>query len=337
MAFSNFADIISPQVQTAIAQFRRAYPTGSILAEFVTIHADQFVVRVLVQVGNQPLGSALATGSTVEHAEDRAKLRAIASVLSLHDGVLEPTSPFQPAASPLVPHGWMSPPSPSTPEVLTPEVLTPEVSTQPIGDRHPSSSASISPTSISSTSISPTHVDGIATDDWIHSMDTPDMPPPMIEFPDEGHPLPSLSSEPDPPKLSTHASDTSAVPPHSKSKKSPSSDANTSPDGETRSPKKASKKKSTASQPTPEPTPPQSTGSGTPLGIDSSSMVLTADLSDIIAKTSVELRRLGWTDVQGREHLERVYGKRSRQQLTDPELFDFLTYLESQPTPHPSA
>ncbi|MGF1535928.1 MAG: hypothetical protein ACFB4J_05495 [Elainellaceae cyanobacterium] len=57
------------------------------------------------------------------------------------------------------------------------------------------------------------------------------------------------------------------------------------------------------------------------------------DLSDIIAKTSVELRRLGWTDEQGREHLQSAYGKRSRQQLTDPELVDFLRHLEQQPTP----
>ncbi|MEB3358167.1 MAG: hypothetical protein VKK04_15670 [Synechococcales bacterium] len=61
----------------------------------------------------------------------------------------------------------------------------------------------------------------------------------------------------------------------------------------------------------------------------------TIDLSDIIAKTSVELTRLGWTDEQGREHLQEAYGKRSRQQLTDPELLDFLRYLEGQPTPPP--
>jgi hypothetical protein len=63
-----------------------------------------------------------------------------------------------------------------------------------------------------------------------------------------------------------------------------------------------------------------------------SSQPLGVDLSDIIAKTSVELKRLGWTEAQGREHLQQVYGKRSRQHLTDPELLHFLTYLESLPT-----
>ena len=57
------------------------------------------------------------------------------------------------------------------------------------------------------------------------------------------------------------------------------------------------------------------------------------DLSDIIAQTDVELRRLGWTSTQGREYLEQTYGKRSRQQLSDEELLAFLLYLESQPSP----
>lgn len=57
---------------------------------------------------------------------------------------------------------------------------------------------------------------------------------------------------------------------------------------------------------------------------------LPVDLSDVIAQTDVELRRLGWTSAQGRDYLEKTYGKRSRQQLTDDELMSFLLYLEEQ-------
>jgi hypothetical protein len=57
------------------------------------------------------------------------------------------------------------------------------------------------------------------------------------------------------------------------------------------------------------------------------------DLSDIIAQTDVELQRLGWDVNQGREFLEKTYGKRSRHDLTDEELLEFLLYLESQPMP----
>jgi hypothetical protein len=57
------------------------------------------------------------------------------------------------------------------------------------------------------------------------------------------------------------------------------------------------------------------------------------DFSDIIARTNIELKRLGWTNQQGRDYLLQTYGKRSRQLLTDDELLDFLHHLESQPAP----
>ena len=57
------------------------------------------------------------------------------------------------------------------------------------------------------------------------------------------------------------------------------------------------------------------------------------DLSDIIAQTDVELQRLGWNVNQGREFLEKTYGKRSRHDLTDEELLEFLLFLETQPVP----
>ncbi|MGB3310447.1 MAG: hypothetical protein WBA86_11945, partial [Nodosilinea sp.] len=60
---------------------------------------------------------------------------------------------------------------------------------------------------------------------------------------------------------------------------------------------------------------------------------ISVDLSDIIAQTDVELQRLGWGVSQGREFLEKTYGKRSRHDLTDDELLEFLLYLETQSLP----
>jgi hypothetical protein len=57
----------------------------------------------------------------------------------------------------------------------------------------------------------------------------------------------------------------------------------------------------------------------------------TQDRSDEIARIGVEMKRLGWTTIQGREYLKQRYGKRSRQELNDSELLDFLAYLENQP------
>lgn len=58
------------------------------------------------------------------------------------------------------------------------------------------------------------------------------------------------------------------------------------------------------------------------------------DFSDIIARSDVELKRLGWSSEQGRNYLLETYGKRSRQLLSDDELLEFLKYLEATPTPH---
>jgi len=79
----------------------------------------------------------------------------------------------------------------------------------------------------------------------------------------------------------------------------------------------ATKSRSTRKVPAVEPPPPPPPPTG-PL-----------DLSDVIAQTSVELRRLGWTEAEGRSYLQRTYGKRSRQQLDDDELLEFLHYLQS--------
>jgi hypothetical protein len=59
------------------------------------------------------------------------------------------------------------------------------------------------------------------------------------------------------------------------------------------------------------------------------------DLSEIIAQTDVELKRLGWTNMQGRQYLEQTYNKRSRQQLTDEELLEFLQTLQDLPIAEP--
>ena len=75
-------------------------------------------------------------------------------------------------------------------------------------------------------------------------------------------------------------------------------------------------------EPAPAPTPAAPTAVEEPL-----------DFSDIIARSDVELKRLGWTSEQGRNYLLETYGKRSRQLLSDAELLEFLRFLEGQPSP----
>jgi hypothetical protein len=56
------------------------------------------------------------------------------------------------------------------------------------------------------------------------------------------------------------------------------------------------------------------------------------DPSDPIAQIDVEMERLAWDRNMGREYLQKAFNKRSRQQLSDSELIQFLTHLKSLPT-----
>lgn len=57
----------------------------------------------------------------------------------------------------------------------------------------------------------------------------------------------------------------------------------------------------------------------------------TMDFSQIIDQTTIEMKRLGWTQEQGKKYLLETYGKKSRHLLSDQELIEFLQYLQSQP------
>lgn len=52
------------------------------------------------------------------------------------------------------------------------------------------------------------------------------------------------------------------------------------------------------------------------------------DLSDAIAQTDVLMKRLNWSKQQGVEYLQMAFGKRTRAQLTDEQLLEFLQYLQ---------
>ncbi|MEH2108036.1 hypothetical protein [Nostoc sp.] len=61
--------------------------------------------------------------------------------------------------------------------------------------------------------------------------------------------------------------------------------------------------------------------------------IKTVESRDVfIAKTDTYLAQLNWTPEQGRDYLHQKYGKRSRLQLTDTEILDFIDYLKLQLT-----
>ncbi|MEH2299202.1 MAG: hypothetical protein V7K88_09205 [Nostoc sp.] len=52
----------------------------------------------------------------------------------------------------------------------------------------------------------------------------------------------------------------------------------------------------------------------------------------LIAESDTYLAQLNWTPEQGREYLQQRYNKRSRLQLSDTEILDFIDYLKLQLT-----
>ena len=70
---------------------------------------------------------------------------------------------------------------------------------------------------------------------------------------------------------------------------------------------------------------------------DTTTQLMTDEkFNDLINKTNAEMRRLGWTDAQGREHLHKFYGVRSRYSLSLDQLDNFLLYLQLTDSPIPN-
>jgi len=53
----------------------------------------------------------------------------------------------------------------------------------------------------------------------------------------------------------------------------------------------------------------------------------------LMIQTDAQMKRLGWTEIQGRQFLEETYGVRSRSLLTEDELDNFLLYLQLTDSP----
>jgi len=54
------------------------------------------------------------------------------------------------------------------------------------------------------------------------------------------------------------------------------------------------------------------------------------DFNQIIDQTAIEMKRLNWSQEQGKKYLLETYGKKSRHLLSDEELIEFLNYLKTQ-------
>lgn len=282
-----------------LAQFQSLYPNGSIISELVEIFQGKYIVRVSIQIDGVTRATGMAAAETVEAAEDSARNRAL-MVLGIGN---------TPVAAPL-----SAKPEPSVTQV-SPTVKTADTVPKS-ADLAATTEETISNqlTAVSNQELSvPTPNDFSIQPEPIVTEPTPQIPElPSISHKDtysQDYPQQfALNFHPDSQNPNTYVEQQTEYQPSvgiTASNVTPFTPRNYSSSEDVDPPTTSRKKKKIA-----------------PI-----------DLSDVIAKTDVELQRLGWTPEQGREYLIKTYGKRGRTLLTEEELQGFLKYLESQPTP----
>ncbi len=65
-------------ISNLFAQFRHQYANGSLTSELLMTHADQYLVKATVSIGDQVIGTALAADTALAIADDQAKTRVLA-------------------------------------------------------------------------------------------------------------------------------------------------------------------------------------------------------------------------------------------------------------------
>jgi hypothetical protein len=304
-------------------QFRLQYPQGSLTSELVMIDHGLYIVRSRVEVGEVTLATGLAAATTVESAEDQARLRALA--LLNFDSKPVPIAPAKDpktaiASQPITPKEKLveEPQSSPIPKVVkTKKAPTPPVEVETVAVKTEQSSP-----------ISPPEVPVIPEPSPVPQIPIPEKAPelilsepvePTIEYPTEEF----AEISPIPPELTEQNG------------KSPLMEGvETNGEMESAFPLETLPLLDNV-------IPLQSPAveiAQPPLSLTSPQLDTREpiDFSEVIARSNVELKRLNWTQEHGKNYLLQTYGKRSRQLLSDEELIEFLQYLENQPTP-PSA
>ncbi len=317
-------------LQILLAQFHSRYPTGCVLTDLATVHDQQYVVRAQVLVGAVALSTGMAAEPTVEAAEDHAKVRALDAFNALMHGVNGANSSTHDAPDATDRNNWAQRESPRAIALPSPHpVVSPAAMVQnSFESDFVESAAPAAP---------PDHATPSNRADALSE------PLPSWE-PDDALPEESpLLDEPDAPIVADFYSHfASTDPDEENSTLTQSVEELTISANLKRASDLApgSRKKTTASPPPPEPSEADSSSApalNAPEPTDTSTQpsppAAIVDLSTIIAETTVELKRLGWSNSKGREHLKRTYGKRSRQELDETELAEFLDFLKAEPLP----
>ncbi|BAZ28210.1 hypothetical protein NIES4074_06410 [Cylindrospermum sp. NIES-4074] len=282
-----------------LAQFQSLYPNGSLTSELVQIFQGKYIVRASVQIEGVTRATGMAAAETVEAAEDQARNRAL-TVLGITNA---------PAGA------VASSPKPITQVQLTPPLNTPSGLHESAYSSTKDGDFLSSPLSVvSGKETSPPFSSGRDIKPNLVLNDTPNQSKIDTYNQDLDQRFPSTSSwenQFDTPvenvgTFSSNEPDSQPLPGIAASNVTPFTPRSYAAQEEMGAQSGIGKRKK-KSEP--------------------------VNLSDVIAKTDVQIERLGWTKEQGKEHLKKTYGKLGRSLLSEEELLDFLRYLESQPDP----
>ncbi|MEG3837851.1 MULTISPECIES: hypothetical protein [unclassified Microcoleus] len=332
------------------AEFRALYPAGQLICELLTVHHGKFVVRCLVQVDGKTLATAMSAAESVEDAEDRARLRAIAvlgsaapdrAIASVEPPPVAPVAPVASVAAvpppppPAVPPvaAVPPPPPPAVPVPVGPTSVPLPVLEMPVADKLPETDQSnfvkteaklneepiapvpapLPPTvdRAEATGFVPKQLD---SDAWLSSS----YGEPIAELE-----VPTSSQS----ELLQGAAEVRELQPIAVGIPSDAIEDNSDTIAQIDAILKRLRWKK-----------PQETqclehnyGKSSQRELSSEELVDFLEYLEIYSRTTEEIQRLGWTANQGKDYLKQGYGKEARHFLNQVELLDFLQYLESLP------
>ena len=318
------------------AEFRALYPAGQLICELLTVHHGKFVVRCLVQVDGKTLATAMSAAESVEDAEDRARLRAIAvlgfaqpasAIASVEPAPVAPVAPVASVAA--VP----PPPPPAAPVPVPPALAPLPVLEMPVADQLPVAHQSnfvkteaklneepIAPVPeplppkvdrAEATGFVPKQLD---SDAWLSSSYGEPLPELDMPAASQSEVLQGVASVRElqpiavgiPSDAIEDNSDTiahiEAILRRLQWKKTQESDCLK-----------------------------HNYGVSSQRELSSEQLVDFLEYLEIYSRTTEEIKRLNWTPSQGKDYLKQGYGKEARHFLNQVELLDFLQYLESLP------
>ncbi len=323
---------LRPKLNPVLQQLRSQYPTGCLSADLVQIHQDQFVVRAMVQVDNVALVTALASASTIEVAEDRARTRVL-EALGLNSATNSATLPI---GNPIVGSVNTLPESPIaliSEEVADESLVALKVETTPVSKatKRKSKAAPVIPEGggeeVAVNLVDKTIPDAIeivkapesilepsaeistqavapAIEPIVEAIVQPVLPAPVlspivpvsvqaaVEMATEPEELESVEISLDVEEVYEYTYEGEEIP------LEPIASIEVAP---------------------------------APVVVPAAPIDYGLDLSDAIAQIGMEIDRIGWTKKQGSAYLQQTYSKRTRAELTETELFGFLSYLKSMP------